>query len=76
MRKNHYPLADCPTMEERPARVTQRNLRCEATGEFRAPKKGEWYLSGAIVEGYRAPADLNTPYHIAKLIVVGQEEKL
>ena len=24
---------------------------------FRAPKKGEWYLSGAIVTGYRAPND-------------------
>jgi len=24
---------------------------------FRAPKKGEWYLSGAIVTGYLAPND-------------------
>jgi len=75
MRKNHYPLADCPTMEERPANVTQRNLRCEATGEFRAPKKGEWYLSGAIIEGYKAPLDLSTPFHIARLIVWPDPER-
>lgn len=34
-------------------------------GEKRAPKKGEFYLSGAIVEAYRAPNDLTTEYHIA-----------
>jgi len=66
-----FPLADCPTMAERPAGVTRRNLRCEATGEFRAPKKGEWYLSGALPEGYKAPADLNAEYHIARLIPLG-----
>lgn len=37
------------------------------TGEFRPPKKGEWYLSGAIVEAYKAPNDLDTPRHIAKI---------
>ena len=31
---------------------------------FRAPKKGEYYLSGAIVEAYLAPNDLSSPYHI------------
>lgn len=36
------------------------------TGEFRAPRKGEWYLSGAIPEAYRAPNDLSTPYHILR----------
>lgn len=35
------------------------------TGEFRTPKKGEFYLSGAIVEAYRAQNDLSTAYHIA-----------
>lgn len=41
--------------------------------EFREPKKGEWYLSGSIVEAYRAPNDY-TPgnrFHIAKLVYVG-----
>lgn len=35
---------------------------------FRAPKKGEWYLSGAIVAAYRAPNDLTTEYHIVEKI--------
>lgn len=34
----------------------------------RCPKKGEWYLSGSIVEAYRAPNDLATPFHIARLV--------
>jgi hypothetical protein len=69
MSKNNYPLADSATLEERPGAVTQRHLRCVATGEFRAPKKGEWYLSGAIIAGYKAPSDLSYPFHIAKLVV-------
>lgn len=43
----------------------------EATGEFRAPKRGEYYLSGAIVEAYRAPNDYSTPYWIARFIGKG-----
>jgi hypothetical protein len=43
----------------------------EATGEFRSPRKGEYYLSGAIVEAYRAPNDLNTPFWIAKFVGKG-----
>jgi len=26
-------------------------------GDFRAPRRGEFYASGAIVEGWRAPSD-------------------
>ena len=33
-------------------------------GEFGFPKKGEWYLSGAIPEAYEAPNDLTTEYFI------------
>ncbi|NEI32159.1 hypothetical protein [Rhizobium ruizarguesonis] len=33
---------------------------------FRQPKKGEFYLSGAIVQAYRAPNDLTTPYHVVE----------
>ena len=36
------------------------------TSEFREPKKGEYYLSGAIVEAYLAPNDLSAKYWIAK----------
>lgn len=38
-----------------------------ATGEFRPPRQGEHYLSGAIVCAYRAPNDLSTPYWIAEI---------
>lgn len=40
------------------------------TGVKRPPKKGEWYLSGAQVQAYRAPNDLGTSYPIAKLVAV------
>lgn len=36
------------------------------TGEFREPRKGEYYLSGAIPTAYRAPADLSIKYHIMR----------
>ena len=36
------------------------------TGEFRAPRKGEYYLSGAIPYPYRAPNDLTIAYHIVR----------
>ena len=33
-------------------------------GEFRAPKRGEFYLSGAIPEIYKSPNDLTLEFHI------------
>ena len=33
---------------------------------FRPPKAGEYYLSGAIVEAYRAAYDYTTPYRIVR----------
>jgi hypothetical protein len=36
------------------------------TGEKRPPRKGEWYLSGAIPNAYRAPNDLSIAYHILR----------
>jgi len=38
------------------------------TGEKRSPKKGEWYLSGATPEAYKAPNDLTAEYHILRLV--------
>ena len=62
-----YPLADrIPYANIQ----NQINIRAVMAGEFRCPKKGEWYLSGAMVEAYRAPNDLWTGYHIAKLVRV------
>lgn len=50
-------------------------------GDFRAPRKGEWYLSGAVVMAYRAPADYRagsryrivTPTHYARALTPGSE---
>jgi len=40
-------------------------MRFRATGEFRPPLQGEWFLSGAIAEVYKARVNLSTPYWIA-----------
>ena len=36
--------------------------------EFRRPRKGENYLSGAIVVAYLAPNDLSTPFWICEAL--------
>jgi hypothetical protein len=46
----------------------------EATGEFRPPKKGECFISGAIPEGYLANNDLSTAYYIGRLVEVETQE--
>ena len=45
-------------------------VRAVRTGTFRAPWKGEWYLSGATPQAYRAPNDLSTAFHILRLVAV------
>jgi len=50
-----------------------KSVRAQWTGEFRPPKKGEWYLSGAVVEAYLAKNDLQSPYHLARLVRVRTE---
>lgn len=57
----HYPLGTGAIHDKTKYRV-------KATGEFRPPKQGEWYLSGAVVEGYQAKGDLLTSYYIGKLV--------
>lgn len=37
--------------------------------DFRCPKKGEYYVSGAIPEAYRAPNDLPTEYLVVEPLV-------
>jgi len=37
----------------------------EASGEYRAPRKGEYYLSGSVIEAYRAPNNLTLEFWIA-----------
>jgi len=41
---------------------------CETTGEYREPKQGEFFISGATPGGYMAYHDMTTKYYIAKLI--------
>ena len=50
--------------------VQYKEIKATSRGEFRPPKKGEWYLSGAIPEAYVARNDLSTPYHIVQLVRV------
>lgn len=64
-RNKAYPLADY-----HPLAFRNPNIKAVWTGEKRAPKAGEWYLSGAIIEAYQAKNDLTTPYHIAKIVEV------
>lgn len=73
-----YPIGDTPCRADikrfelkKVGGVYQRHdLRGKPTGEFRCPRKGEWYLSGAIPLAYLAPNDLSTPYYIARLVKV------
>lgn len=74
-----FPCAEPPTQAEyesvgirsdRYHPSKRRMVRVEATGEFRCPKQGEWYVSGAIAEGWRAPSDLSTAFYIAALVRV------
>ena len=49
-------------------RVERQNIFAVPTGEFRCPRKGEWYLSGAIVCAYKAGGNFTSKYHIARLV--------
>lgn len=40
------------------------------TASKRCPKKGEWFLSGAIPQGYKAPNDLGDEYNILRLMLM------
>jgi hypothetical protein len=44
------------------------NNRWARVIEFRPPKKGEFYLSGAIVQAFKAPNDLDSSYWIVEPI--------
>ena len=48
--------------------ISVREIVAIPTGIVRSPKKGEWYLSGAIVEAYYCYSDYATAeFPIAKL---------
>lgn len=73
-----YPLADRLTLEEQ-RRAGVEGAHPQVQGQImavwdgsprRQPKKGEWYLSGCSIDAYRAPNDLPSEYHIARLVKV------
>lgn len=60
-----YPIA---AGERIPGGRKPSETRAIDANEFRPPRRGEWYLSGAIVEAYRAQSNLTTPFRIARLV--------
>lgn len=62
---SYYPVAESGATISKVDPKLDRVIR---TGETRAPKRGEWYLSGAIPEGYQAPNDLTQEFQICKLV--------
>ncbi len=48
----------------------RKQFRALNTCVKRSPRKGEWYLSGAIIQAYRAPNDLSTEFYIAEIVEV------
>jgi hypothetical protein len=63
-RGNLYPIADG---EPIPGDGKRHLTRAEWTGEHRPPRRGEWFLSGAIPEAYLARHDQYGPALIARL---------
>lgn len=68
-RKFEESMKDYPIHPSEGTPQQRREMRAIKTGEFRKPKLGEWYLSGAIVEAYQQPTAQNVgEFHIAILI--------
>ena len=62
-----YPVASSTSLA---SPVRKSDWRVKWTGEFRPPLAGEWFLSGAVIEGYSTYVDLTTPAHIGRLVRV------
>jgi hypothetical protein len=66
-----YKLADKPTQADHKrigAHKPPFRLVAIKTGEFRQPRAGEWYLSGAIPEAYRAFTNFTREFHIVEIV--------
>ena len=88
----HYRLGDTPTQDEcdrlgvlrkdqlvtswSPPQCDGEFVAAKRTHEFRAPRKGEWYLSGATPLAFRAHNDLSTEYRIMRLVVLESYTKV
>jgi hypothetical protein len=55
---------------EEKMRIARQNIFGVPTGEFRPPRAGEWYISGAIPLAYRAAGNFSIKFHIAKLVIL------
>lgn len=69
-----YPVMDAVTLEVKQALgatggFRMGHVKAQWTGVYGAPKKGDWYLSGAIIEAYQAKGDMSEEFPIAKLVV-------
>lgn len=49
-------------------------VRAVMTGQYRPPRAGEWFLSGACPEAYKAVHDLHTAYAILRLVLVREKK--
>jgi len=79
MHKKIYPLGDSLELNEiyELNKPLQENIEFKrysvaSTGIFREPKKGEWFISGAIPKGYKAPNNLSQKYYIGVPIIYRQ----
>lgn len=59
-----------PPLDLQRAKLPERT-RFYYIGEFRPPRAGEFYLSGARPCAYRAHNDLSTAYHIVRPVPGG-----
>jgi len=50
-----------------------RNVTARKSAEFRPPRQGEYYLSGARPVAYMAPNDLETSFRIMELVEVEKD---
>lgn len=65
-----YNIGDAMTKFYPVVGSDNKNIKAISAGDFREPKRGEYYLSGAYVEAYKANNDLMTKYYIARLVEV------
>jgi len=75
-RSDVYPLAYPDCWKSKAYKDFPRSVRARWTGEKRGPKKGEWFLSGAVIEAYLAYNDMDTHFHIAELVRVREVRKI
>ena len=66
-----YPIVDWPSPDElNGEKFSLNKFRAVKIGQYRPPMEGEWYLSGAIPEAYRALNDYSAPFHILEIVRV------